>query len=116
MKKNYIVCIDWEIYRSKGNNSFYYSHLDQYEKPVYFENIKEAEKFVDNYPLQIDKEISTLYSTYLSLYEYDEKLVDISETEGIDPNGNGELYSKCYSYEEIEEKAGVKIEDEFDSL
>ena len=31
--------------------------------------------------------------------------------EGIDSNEKGELYSKAYNYEEIEEKAGVKLEN-----
>lgn len=111
MKKKYIVCINWEIYNRKENNVFCYHYSDQAEESKFFENINDAKNFIDNYPLQIDKEDNRLYVNCLYLYEYDEKLVDISEIEGIDPNGKGELYSKAYDYEEIEEKAGVKLEN-----
>ena len=111
MKKNYIVCINWEIYNRKHNNVFCYHYSDQAEDSKFFENINDAKKFIDTYQLQIDKEDNRLYVNCLFLYEYDEKLVDISETEGIDPNEKGELYSKTYDYEEIEEKAGVKLEN-----
>lgn len=111
MKKHYIVCIDWVIYCRKENNVFCYSYSDQAEDSRFFGNINDAKKFIDNYPLQVDKEGNRLYVNCLCLYEYDENLVDISETEGIDPNEKGELYSKAYDYEEIEEKAGVKLEN-----
>lgn len=111
MKKNYIVCSNWEIYNRKHNNVFCYHYSDQAEDSRFFENINDAKKFIDNYPLQVDKEGNRLYVNYLCLYEYDEKLVDISETEGIDPNEKGELYSKTYNDKEIEEKAGVKLEN-----
>ena len=99
MKKNYVVKIESEVYTNYGKGKYRYEHLTNKSDDVYFENLDDAIKFVDNYNLEICKNCD-LYVDYLSIFKFNE---EDEEIEG------DVLYDKGISYEEIENQEGVKM-------
>lgn len=98
--KKYVVTIEQEYFVKGGAGYPYkYQHLtDKYDN-VYFDTLKEAKNYINEYKLTYDLSQSSLYVDTLSVFEVDEDNEIVSEN----------LYSLTYDIDTIKKEENIEI-------